>query len=340
MIRNIFLTALLSILLALPGCSSSDSYKFSLLSLGTTVEVTIPLKDISIAAAKKASAESKAKINDIDKTLSIFDKNSAVSIINNNPSKKVCKVNPDIYLLIRRCREYYVLTQGAFDITVEPLVEAWGFGPRKKKEINANIIKETLNYVGMDKVVLNDGDKTIHFKDPRVRMDFGAIADGYAADEVVKILKKHGIKSAIINMGGDLYCLGGNPLAKEWSIGIRNPDDKNKIIATLGIKNMAVATSGNYENFYIYGGKEYTHIIDPRTGYTIRNNLRSVTVLADDCTTADALATAIFVLGENRGLELVNKLSGINAILVIKDGSNIRIKMSDGMKEYLRKNVK
>lgn len=339
MTRNIFLVFFLSVLLALPGCSAGDSYKLSLFSLGTTVEITIPLDGVSIATAKKASAESKTKIEDINKTLSIFDKKSAVSIVNNNLSKKACKVNPGLYLLIKRCKEYYILTRGAFDITVEPLVEAWGFAQAEKEGVSADAIKDRLSYVGMDKVALDDKDGTIHFKDPRVRMDFGGIAAGYAADEVVKILKRHGIRSAIINMGGEVYCLGSKPPAKSWTIGIRDPDDKNKVIARLNITDKAVATSGTYENFHIYGGKEYGHIMDPRTGYAIENDLRSVTVLADDCTTADALATAIFVLGENKGIELVDKLPGIDAFLIVKDGGGIRVKMSSGMKRYIAKNA-
>jgi len=351
------LLILLGLILILSGCSNSNSYKMSCLSLGTTVEISVPLQGVSLPAVKKACAASKEKIAKIDKMLSIFDRTSPVSVVNNNETKKGYNLNPDLYLLIKRSKEYFVLTQGAFDITVEPLVDAWGFGPGKKKAPDAATIKETLRYVGSDKVELRDSMKTVFFKDPRVKMDFGGVAKGYAVDETVKILKRSGIKSAIVNMGGDLYCLGSNTAKEFWSIGIRNPDNKDEIIAVLNIKDKAVATSGDYENFYprtssepvtvrsgtglrISGGEKYIHIIDPRTGHPVKNDLRSVTIVADDCTTADALATAVFVMGEKRGIGLINELSGIECFLVVKNGGGLKIKMSKGMAKYLAKKCK
>lgn len=336
MIKNA-LIALLFISFVLPGRAESDVCKFTCLSLGTTVELTICLDGISSAAAKSAADESMARVKEIDKMLSVFDKKSAVSAINDDISKRTRSLNPDLYSLIKRCNEYYALTRGAFDITVEPLVEAWGFGPSQIRKSDPCAAAEALKYVGMDKMVFDDANKAVSFDDPRMRIDFGGIAKGYAVDEAVKILKRRGISSAIVNMGGDLYCMGSNTAAGGWSIGIRNPDDKKSIIAALLVKNKAVATSGSYENFYIYGGREYSHIINPRTGRVARNNLRSVTALADDCMTADALATAVFVLGERKGLELVEKLPGIDVFLVVKDGAGARISMSGGMEGYMAK---
>ncbi len=340
MIKKTLLTAAFLVLFLFSGCAKNDTYRTTFLSLGTTIDVTIPLNGVSSATAKYAADESKARVSLIDKTLSIFDKNSAVSIINNDLAKKGCEVDPDLYLLIKRCKEYYTLTGGAFDITVEPLVEAWGFGPARKKAAQPKEVEDILKHVGMNKITFDDKTRTVYFKDPRMRIDFGGVAPGYAADEVAKILKRHGIRSVIINIGGEIYCLGSNSAARKWVVGIRHPDDKNKIIATLNIEDKAISTSGDYENFYIYGGKEYSHIIDPRTGSIARNSLRSVTILADDCTTADALATAVFVLGEDNGMKLINKLPGIEAFLVIKDGKNTRIRMSDGMKGYIARDEK
>ncbi|MDD5679875.1 MAG: FAD:protein FMN transferase [Candidatus Omnitrophica bacterium] len=336
MIKNrAFLITLLCLVISLPGCANNNSYKLAFSCLGTTAEINVPVRNVSLSDVKKACAASKAKIAWIDRTLSIFDRRSPVSAINNNSAKKGYRLNPELYLLIRRCEEYFVLTQGAFDITVEPIVNAWGFGPDKKKTPDDKAIREMLHYVGMDKMELRDVDKTVYFKDPRVKMDFGGVADGYAVDETIKILKRSGIRSAIVNVGGELYCLGDNYAKKYWSIGIRNPDNKDELIATLNVRDKAVATSGDYENFNISGGERYAHIVDPRTGRTVKNNLRSVTVLADDCTTADALATAIFVMGEKRGIDLINKLTDIDCFLVVKDGTNLKIRMSNGMKKYL-----
>ncbi len=340
MIKNRFFTALLCVLMILPGCSRADLYRSTFFCLGTTIEINIPVYRTDLSAARKAGAACKAKVADIDRMISIFNADSAASAINNNKTKKEYKISPELYSLLKRCGEYCALTEGAFDITVEPLVEAWGFGPAGRKTPDKKAIKDIMRYVGMDKMEFRDKDNAVFFKDSRVKMDFGAIADGYAADEAIKILKRCGIKSAIVDMGGDLYCLGGNGGKKYWSIGIRNPNNKNEVLAVLNARDKAVATSGDYENFYISGGKNYAHIIDPRTGYTVDNNLRSVTIIADDCTTADALATAIFVLGEKKGLSLIDKLSGIECFLVVKDGGDLKVSMSKGMPEYLAKKWK
>lgn len=335
MIKPSALTALLLISFILPGCAKSGVYKFNCLSMGTTIEVTICLEGINIATAKSAVNELKSRIEHINDMLSIFDEKSAVSLINNDASKKTCKLDTDLYLLMKKCKEYYALTGGAFDITIGPLVEAWGFGSTDAKNGQPGDISGILNYTGMDKIAFNDAAGTVSFADPRMRIDFGGIAKGHAVDEVVKILKHRGVRSAIINMGGDLYCIGGNAKGAKWLIGIRNPDDKKSMIAVLRLKDKAAATSGSYENFYIYGGNEYSHIIDPKTGESVRNDLKSVTVVADDCMTADALATAVFVLGEDETMRLINKLQGIDAFLIVQEADGARISMSANMKEYI-----
>jgi thiamine biosynthesis lipoprotein len=220
---------------------------------------------------------------------------------------------------------------------VEPLVELWGFGPEKKMPPDIQKIKDVLQYVGLDKIGLDEKREALIFGDPRIRIDFGGIADGYAADEVVKIFKRHNITKALINIGGDLYCMGTKADNSDWSIGIKNPENRDEILVRLKIRDKAVATSGNYENFYIYNSRRYTHIIDPQTGYTVSNNLTSVTIIADDCVTADALATAVFVLGENKGLKLIDKLSGIDCLLVIKRKGKQELLMSRGMERYIEK---
>ncbi|MEA3305912.1 MAG: FAD:protein FMN transferase, partial [Candidatus Omnitrophota bacterium] len=275
---------------------------------------------------------------ELENMLSIFEKSSVVSQINNNNDKKVLKVPPELFRLLKRSGEYYALTQKAFDITVCPFVELWGFGANKNNPPEPAAVRETLSHVGFDKIKLSEQDFTVTFDSPGMRIDFGGLAKGYAVDEASRILKESGIKSGIVNMGGDLYCIGAGPDNRSWSIGIRDPDHKNEILAVLKIRNKAIATSGDYENFYIYDGKTRAHIIDPRTGYTVSNNLRSVTIIADDCAAADAFATAIFVMGENKGLEAVEKLPGIECFLIIENGSEAKVVMSSGMKKYLKEN--
>ena len=307
--------------------------------MGTTVEFNVPIDNKSVPEVERVCDIAEARISELDTMLSIFNKSSMVSKINNDNEKRIVKVTPELFQLIKRAKEYFILTQGAFDITVGPLTEVWGFGPDKKTPPETQTIRDILNYVGLDKIELNEKNQTLIFKDPRVRIDFGGLAKGYAVDEAVKIFNRHNIPKALINIGGDLYCIGTNTDNKDYSIGIKDPENKNEILARLNIRNKAIATSGDYENFYIYNNKKYAHIIDPRSGYAVSDNLASVTIIANDCATADALATAVFVLGEKEGLELIEKLSDIECFLVINRGDKRDSLMSSGMERFL-KNLK
>ena len=303
--------------------------------MGTTVEFNIPIGNKSAAVVGKICDIAESEVSRLDIMLSIFDKFSTVSKINNDYKKSIVKVPLELFQLVKRAKEYFMVTQGLFDITVCPLTEIWGFGPKKEGRPNIQTISKTLEYIGLDKIELDEQNGTLIFKDPRVKIDFGGIAKGYAVDQTVAIFKRRNVTNGLINMGGDLYCMGTNSYNKDWSIGIKDPENKDKILARLKIRDKAVATSGNYENFYIYNKKRYTHIINPKSGYTVLNNLMSVTIIADDCTTADALATAVFVLGESKGLALIEKLADIECLLVVKRGNRQDILMSKGMERYV-----
>lgn len=334
---RLLITLLAFSLLFLISCSNKQVYRRTRFYMGTTVEFDVPIGKRSARDVKKICDIAESEISRLNEMLSIFDKSSIVSKINNDEEKRSVKVSPELFQLIKRAKEYFVLTQGAFDITVEPLVELWGFGPGKKMPPDIQKIKDVLQYVGLDKIGLDEKGETLTFGDPRMRIDFGGIAEGYAVDEVVKIFKRHNITKALINIGGDLYCIGTRADNRDWSVGIKDPENKDEILVRLKIRDKAIATSGNYENFYIYNNRRYTHIIDPRIGYTVSNNLASVTIIADDCTTADALATAVFVLGESKGLKLIDKLSGIECLLVVKRKGKQELLMSRGMGRYIEK---
>ncbi len=304
--------------------------------MGTTVEFSIASAGKNISQLKNACDIAESRIASLDAMLSIFNKSSVVSKINSDTGKSVIGVPQELFYMVKKAKEYFVLTQGTFDITVEPLTKAWGFGPENTTLPDILVINEALRHVGLDKIELDDKNKALIFKDPGVRMDFGGLAKGYAVDEAVKILRKHGIKNGLVNIGGDLYCMGVKPDGEDWSIGIRNPDNKDEILAILEISDKAVATSGTYENFYIHDEERYMHIIDPRTGYTVTNNIASATIIADNCATADALGTAVFVLGETQALELIEKLSDIECLLVVDRGDGLDIMMSSGMKRFLK----
>jgi thiamine biosynthesis lipoprotein len=303
--------------------------------MGTVVEFNVPIEEKNISEIKKVCDVVESKIAELDNTLSVFDKRSLVAEINNNNKKEVINVSPELFKLMSKAKGYFMLTQGAFDITVGPLTEIWGFGSKKTEPPDNKTIEDALRYVGFDKIELDKNYRTLNFKDSRIGIDFGGLAKGYAVDEAIKLLKSHSVTKALINIGGDLYCMGTGYDDKNWSIGVKDPFERESILAILSIRNKAIATSGSYENFYIYNDKSYAHIIDPRSGYPVSNNLMSVTILADECAKADALATAVFVLGKDKGLGLIEKLPGIECFLVVNQGGKSKILMSKGMKKYI-----
>lgn len=334
--RSSPLITLLIFSLVFSGCSGRQSDRRARLYMGATMEFNIACSDKSSFLVKEAADMAESRISALEGMLSIFEETSVVSKINSDNKKRVVKVPPELFRLVERAKEYHALTEGAFDITVEPLTEIWGFGPEKGPVPDTQAISGILPYVGLDKIRLDDKNKTLIFDDPRIRMDFGGLAKGYAVDEAVRIFKGYGITGGLVNMGGDLYCMGANSGGKDWSIGIRDPENKKKVLAVLKIREKAIATSGSYENFYIYNDKKYAHVIDPRSGHTVTNGIMSATIIADDCATADALATAVFVIGEEKGLALIERLSGIECFIVMKKEGGKRYAMSSGMENYLK----
>lgn len=335
--RNLLLTTLLFLsLLLLSGCADKRLYRRASFYMGTTAEFNVPTDMMSASelGIEKVYDIAEQEVSRLDDMLSIFNFSSEVSKINSDNKKGAVAVSPELFRLIKRAEEYFTLTEGAFDITVGPLTEVWGFGPEREIPPDVKKVAEAMQHVGFDKISLDDKNQALHFKDPGVMLDFGGVAKGYAVDSVVQIFKRHNIKNALINIGGELYCLGSRMDGRVWTIGVKDPKNKDKVLTILNIRDKAIATSGNYENFYISSDKRYGHIIDPRSGFTVANSLASVTILADDCTTADALATAIFVLGESEGLGLIEKLSGIECLLVTSDS---RILMSSGMEKYIKR---
>lgn len=220
--------------------------------------------------------------------------------------------------------KYYRLSDGAFDITISPVVNIW------KNEIKAvqagkvpvslpssSEIDMKLELVGSDKISVDAKTSMVEFKQPGMAIDLGGIAKGYTVDKAVECLKNSGITSAFVNLGGNIYCLGkkGN---RKWRIAVRNPRDFSQILYPLELENQAVATSGDYEQFFILEGKRYSHIIDPRTGYPVDNVNISVTVIADTATAADAMSTTIFVLGKEKGEALADSMTEIREVKIIE----------------------
>jgi len=294
------------------GCAKEQGYKGARLVMGTVWEITAYGDK---AACLEAIEEAFKEVERVSKVFSIFDENSEVSIINKTAGISKIKLSDEAYDLIGKSIYFSEISGGVFDITITPLMRMWGFVDRKPRVPTDEEIKRALDLVGYENIVLDEKTKEISFKKNGVELDFGAIAKGYGVDRAVLVLKKYGIQSALVNGGGNIYCIGAPPGKNFWNIGIKDPLTQDRILKTIELKDQAVATSGGYENYFIINGKKYCHIIDPRTGMPCEGIL-SATVIAEDATTADALSTACFVLGKQKGEELLRKVPGARGIIL------------------------
>lgn len=256
---------------------------------------------------------------DFDLSLSTYIPNSIISRINSN--QKHVKVDPYFIACFNKAKDIWKNTNGAFDPTVYPLVNAWGFGPGKKQKIEQTKIDSILKFVGFQLIELK-GNKVIK-KDPRVALDFNAFAQGYSVDVVANFLNSKGIRAYIVEIGGEVYAKGKKPNGDYWTIGIEKPIDnkesENPLKAIVKLENLAIATSGNYRRYIIEDGKKYTHHLDPKTGFPVKNNLLSASVLTSDCITADATATALSVMGLEKSIEFLKLHPEIQAYLIYSD---------------------
>lgn len=306
--------------------SNSDGESLSLepvmidgMTMGTTYHITyFDKKDRNF----KSSVDSLLQI--FNQSLSTYIPNSEVSLFNKNNSSFQFEL-PFFFPVTKRSMEIAETTKGAFDPTVMPLVSAWGFGPAKKNHIDSLQIDSILQFVG---------HKNIHFDhdslwkdDPRVQLDFSAIAKGYGVDVVADFLKSKNIENMFVEIGGEVVTMGENKKSgREWVVGILDPVstiDDQKYLATIKIRDRAIATSGNYFNYREENGKRYSHTIDPHIGYPVQREILSASIIASDCMTADAWATACMVMGHDKAIELLEKQSDIDAFLIYSenDGS-------------------
>lgn len=220
--------------------------------------------------------------------------------------------------LIQEGIHYSELSGGAFDLTIEPVSALWDFKADKPTVPSSDAIAQTVSHVDYTKVDIQDN--TVTLEDPEAGIDLGAIAKGYIADQVKTYLKKQGIKHAIINLGGNVDVIGTKPDGSKYNIGIQKPfDESGEAITSVQLKDQTVVTSGIYERYFKKNGKLYHHILDPRTGYPCENNLYSVSIITDSSTKADALSTTCFLLGYEKGMELIQSMDGVEAIFITDD---------------------
>lgn len=275
-------------------------------------------------------------LQDFDKSVSTYMPSSIISRINANEEN--VELDKTFITCFNKAKEVYKNTHGAFDPTVYPLVNAWGFGPGKKQKIEKSKIDSMLQFVGFDLIKIK-GNHVIK-KDKRVALDFNAFAQGYSVDVVSEFLNSKGIGSYIVEIGGEVYAKGKKPNNENWSIGIEKPIDnkesQNPLKAVVKLENLAIATSGNYRRFVIENGIKYVHHIDPKTGYPTKNNLLSASVFAKDCISSDANATGILVMGLEKALVFLKKHPELMVYLIYSDEhGNYKIYESEGLKTIL-----
>lgn len=301
------------------ACTAQQPYKRTLKLMGSRFDITVVAND-SIEANKHIDT-AVAEITRIEKLISSWDVNSQTSAINRNAGIKPVKVDTELFQLIERAIGISKLTDGAFDISYASMDRIWKYDGSMTEMPSEEEIKASVSKVGYQNIVLDKENSTVFLKLEGMKIGFGAIGKGYAADKAKELLISKGVLSGIINASGDMNTWGKQPNGNEWKVAITNPMDKNKVFALLPITNGAVVTSGNYEKYVNFNGKRYTHIIDPRTGYP-SSGIISVTVFAPKAELADALATSVFVMGKEAGLDRINQLPKIECI-IIDDKGNI-----------------
>ena len=309
------------------GCSKGPRLRGeSRFLLGTVVEITVGKE--SSEKAQRAIKAAFPRIKRIENLMSIYKEGSEVSSLNREAGKSALKVSPEVFEVIKKSLYYSEISEGAFDITVGVLEEAWGFEDKEYRLPPAEELRRDLRLVNYKDILLDEERETIRFRKKGMKIDLGGVAKGYAVEEAIKELRKEGVRKALVNAGGDIQGMG----EREWKIGLKHPLKKGEILTTLKLRNQAVATSGDYEKFFFKEGRRYHHLIDPRTGKPAQGSM-SVTILAPGATIADILATAVFVLGPSKGMELIEKLENVEGIIVT---SEREIKISSGLKGRIK----
>ncbi len=272
--------------------------------------------------AKKQIDVAIAEISRIEKLLTTFSDDSQTNQINQNAGIKPIKVDKEVFELISRSLRISTLTDGAFDITYGSIDKRfWNFDKEMTSLPDAETAKQTVKLINFKNVLLDAENQSVFLKEKGMRIGFGGIGKGYAAEQTKRVLIQNGVKSGIVNAAGDLTTWGNQPNGKPWTIAIADPDTQNTAFSYLNISGVAVATSGSYEKYVMIEGKKYSHTIDPKTGFPV-SGIKSVTIICPNAEIADAMATPVTVMGVEAGLSLINQMQQI-ACIIIDDENNV-----------------
>jgi len=297
---------------------------------GTTYHITYQYDD-------DLQPELEARMKDVDNALSMFNKESIIAKVNNNQPVELNEMFVEVFQQAQKISED---TDGAFDITVAPLVNAWGFGFKNEQMPDKHAVDSLMAIVGYKKVSY-DG-KHIIKRDPRITLDCSAIAKGYGVDVVARLLEEKGISNYMVEIGGEVVTHGISEKRVPWKIGVTKPTDDplqegNELQTVLNLTDKAMATSGNYRNFYYKGKRKYAHTIDPKTGYPVQHSILSATVLTNRCMRADAYATAFMVMGFEGAKKILERNSDLMAYLIYDDHGKMAVWYSPSLKDKIAK---
>jgi thiamine biosynthesis lipoprotein len=316
------ITFLFTVSLSVAACNLHKETLISGQTMGTTYNIKI------IAPFFKTLSGLKKKIDrrlaDVNHSMSTYLTDSEISRFNDlKNSDEKFQISEDFFQVMLVAEKLYRDTDGAWDGTINPLVNLWGFGNTGRKNMippKEEILK-LLAEIGFNHIQLSN-DRHLMKRNASLSLDLASIAKGYAVDQIARLIKRSGIENFLIEIGGDIYASGVRMDGQFWKIGINKPDPDapyDQIYKVIAIKDKAFATSGDYRNFFTVSGKRYSHIIDPRTGYPVDNGVVSVSIIADTCVFADGLATAVMILGHKKGLELVDRLETVECLIIRRD---------------------
>lgn len=290
--------------------------------------------EISVVAEEEAWAEARineaiAEISRIEQLFTTYNEQSQTALINQHAGIKPVRVDKEVFDLVARAIKISALTQGAFDLTYGSLDKRfWNFDTAMTALPNKETAKKMVRLINYKNIIMDPHEETIFLKEKGMRIGFGGIGKGYAADRARYILQQHGVQSGVVNAAGDLTAFGLQANEKPWTVGIADPGKKLHPFSYLEISNMAVATSGDYEKFAVINGKRYSHTIDPKTGFPV-SGIKSVTIICAAAELADALTTPVMVMGIKAGMDMINQMKGVACVII-----------DDNNKLYTSKNIK
>ena len=326
--KHIFIITIFFLSLFLAGCGIQKEVQFSGQTMGTVYHIKVIIRFFNDTKGLKQKIE--MRLEDINRSMSTYRKDSEISRFNalSRIGEKFY-ISDDFLQVMTVAQNIYELTGGAWDGTIKPLVELWGFGDskNKKKTPGEKEIQAILSNIGFNHIEISS-DRYLIKKKASISLDLASIAKGYAVDQIAALIKTDGIENFLVEIGGEGFASGLRKDGKQWRIGINRPHKDapyDQVYKVLTLQDKAFATSGDYRNFFELDGKRFSHILDPRSGYPIMNGVVSVSIMADTCTFADGLATAVMVLGPDKGLKLVNSIDNTECLIVVQkdDGTLI-----------------